>query len=163
MLASIGRKDAYDPRMNPEYLYSDLGISGLTDGYNVAERDVPMTRVGVIHKAGEGKDYIDTFYRTVDVNMSELQIQVGNLDPINCVEGAVIGDTGLTVKYANMRQGIVVLTVSDRTQADTFLGADEYSTGCEIKLGGKKRGLAGVPTFMDWDGCIGSAYILLQK
>ena len=36
MLASTGRKDNYDPRMNPEYRLGELGIPGLTDGKNVA-------------------------------------------------------------------------------------------------------------------------------
>ena len=114
MLASIGRKDAYDPRMNPEYRYSDLGIPGLTDGYNVAERELPLTKVGTIYKAETGKDYLDTFYRTTDVNMTEIKIKVGNLTEVNCVEGATIGNTGLTVKYASLRQGIVFQLVTEQ-------------------------------------------------
>ena len=41
MLASTGRRDNYDPRMNPEFMYNDLGIPGLTDGYNAVIRDIP--------------------------------------------------------------------------------------------------------------------------
>jgi hypothetical protein len=167
MLASAGRKDDYDPRMNPEYQYSDLGIPGLTDGANAVVREIPMTRAGMIHYAG-GKDYVKMFFRAIEVNMEEgsLQIQVGNEAATNCVKGAKIGATGLTVTYANPKQGLVVLEVlnaDDKKAADTFLNTDAYKGGCEVKLGGKKRGQAGVPTFMDWDGICGSIQVLFQK
>jgi hypothetical protein len=37
------------------------------------------------------------------------------------------------------------------------------ASSVEVKLGFKKQGLAGVPTFLDWDGVVGSVKVLLTK
>lgn len=164
MLASTGRKDVYDPRMNAEYQYSDLGIPGLTDGGNVAVRDIPMTKVGTLHAAATDKKYAPFQVRSSDTNLveEEFKVQFGDEDATTLQRGNKYH--GFTATYVNAHQGIVVFEVlsdKDRTEADAFL--KDKADGVDVKLGGKKRGLAGVPTFMDWDGCVGSAYILLQK
>lgn len=161
MLAS-SMTDNYDPRMNPEYQYSDLGIPGLTDGYNAVVREMPEFKAGEMHYAG-GKDYVDMFFRNLDVNVEADSLQISLNDEVytNCVEGAELKDGAFVIKYASPQQGIIVIAVKDKNKADAFL--KPLTNGCPVKFKYKKRGLAGVPTFLDWDGVIGSVHILLQK
>lgn len=154
------RNDVYDQRMNFEYQYENLGIPGLTDGHNVASRTYAPITVGSINKAPAEQEYIDVYFRTSEVDVYDIQIQVGAEAAVPATVGAAIGATGLKVKYADEKQGIVVLEVADRGAFETFLGAN---SSVDVKLGFKKRGLAGVPTFLDWDGCVGSIKVLLTK
>ena len=160
MLASTARLDTFDPRMNPEYQYSDLGIPGLTDGYNAVKTQKPDFKAGTIHYAG-GKDYIDMFFKNLDVNVEDLQISINGEAKANCVEGAKLCDGAFVVKYANAEQGYIVIAVADKDKADELL--KDKVEGVDVVLSYAKRGMAGVPTFMDWDGCIGSVKILLTK
>ena len=160
MLASTGRGDDYDPRMNPEFRLGELGIPGLTDGKNVAVRTVEPQKAGVIHATS--KEYVEQFFRTLDVDIEpqSLQIAIGDDSFTNCVEGAVLHDA-FRVKYASELQGIVVIEVVDKKKADEFL--KNCQSGAAVKFKYQKRGLTGVPTFMDWDGCCGSVKILMTK
>lgn len=160
MLASTGRGDNYDPRMNPEFRLGELGIPGLTDGKNVAIRTIEPQKAGVIHATS--KEYVEQFFRTLDVDIepNSLQIAIGDDSFTNCVEGAVLHDA-FRVKYASELQGIVVVEVVDKKKADEFLKS--YTSGAAVKFKYQKRGLTGVPTFMDWDGCCGSVKILMTK
>lgn len=166
MLASGGRDGVYNQRMNAEYQYENLGIPGLTDGKNVASRSYPAQVSGKIHYAGEN-EYVDMFFRTseVDLEKGSLQISVGGEAFTNCVPGAdltVSGQQFLQVKYADELQGVIVLTVTNKAKADTVLGALPTKS-IDVKFKFSKRGLAGVPTFLDWDGAVGSVRILLTK
>lgn len=152
-----GRADNYDQRMNQEFQYDNLGIPGLTDGKNVAKREVAPVTVGRLNKAGDGQDYVDMFFRAPDVDVENMTISVG----VNAAVAATVGQevvSGLKVKYANGLQGIIVLECSNKTSLDAIL-----TEALEVKIGYTKRGLAGVPTFMDWDGVIGSVKVLLTK
>lgn len=160
MLASTSRLDTYDPRMNAEYQYSDLGIPGLTDGYNAVKEQKPDFKAGTIHYAG-GKEYVDMFFKNLDVNVEDLQISIGGVAATNCVEGAELNDGAFVVKYASPTQGIIVIAVADKDKADTLL--KDKPEGVDVVLSYAKRGRAGVLTFMDWDGCVGSVKILLNK
>ena len=160
MLASTARLDTFDPRMNAEYQYSDLGIPGLTDGYNAVKRQKPDFKAGTIHYAG-GKDYVDMFFKNLDVNVEDLQISIADTAKTNCVAGAELCDGAFVVKYANAEQGYVVIAVKDKEKADALL--KDKAEGVDVVLSYAKRGMSGVPTFMDWDGCIGSVKILLNK
>ena len=72
---------------------------------------------------------------------------------------------GYTCTYLSEKQGVAVLEVldkvADRKELEDFLA--DKADGVDILVGGTKRGMAGVPTFMDWDGCIGSVTVLMQK
>ena len=59
------------------------------------------------------------------------------------------------------KQGFLVLTVSDPVAFHSSALISDQVLNVYVKY--NKRGLAGVPTFMDWDGCEGFASILLQK
>lgn len=160
MLASTGRKDNYDPRMNPEFRLGEMGIPGLTDGKNAVKRAVEPHKAGVIHATS--KDYVEQFFRTLDVDIEAgtLQIAIGDEAFTNCVEGAVLHEA-FRIKYASELQGIVVVEVIDKAKADTFLA--DHKDGAVVKFKYEKRGLVGVPTFMDWDGICGSVKILMTK
>lgn len=161
MLASTARLDNYDPRMNPEFQYNDLGIPGLTDGNNVFKEQKPDFTAGRIFYAGEGKEYVDMFFRNLDVNVEDLQISIAGAAKTNCVKGALLNGGAFEVKYADASQGIITIAVADKVKADAIL--KDMTEGAKVVLSYAKRGKAGVPTFMDWDGCVGSVKILLTK
>lgn len=162
MLASIGRRDNYDPRMNQEFLYDDLGIPGLTDGHNAVVRDVEPAIAGYIHYAG-GKDYSPMYFRTLDVNIepNSLQIAISDDSFVNCTKGAKVKNDIFEVTYCNEEQGIIVLEVAKKTEADTLLR--DQDSGVTVKFKYKKRGMSGVPTYLDWDGIAGSVKVLFTK
>lgn len=162
MLASIGRRDNYDPRMNQEFLYDDLGIPGLTDGHNAVVRDVEPAIAGYIHYAG-GKDYSPMYFRTLDVNIepNSLQIAISDDSFVNCTKGAKVKDDIFEVTYCNEEQGIIVLEVAKKTEADSLLR--DQDGGVTVKFKYKKRGMSGVPTYLDWDGIAGSVKVLFTK
>ena len=66
------------------------------------------------------------------------------------------------MKYASEKQGIIVLEVTDKVKADAVLSA-AAGKKLDVVFKYSKRGLSGVPTFMDWDGVIGSVKVLLTK
>lgn len=158
MLGSTGRLDNYDQRMNQEYQYDNLGIPGLTDGKNVASRKFDPVVVGHINKANEDQEYVDMYFRTPEVDVENLEIGFGSGVMVTATVGALVLDGALRIKYADAKQGIVVLEVADRTKLE-----EQLDGPLSVKLAFTKRGLAGVPTFMDWDGCVGSVKVLLTK
>lgn len=162
MLASIGRRDNYDPRMNQEFLYDNLGIPGLTDGHNAVVRDVEPAIAGYIHYAG-GKDYSPMYFRTLDVNIepNSLQIAISDDSFANCTKGAKVKNDIFKVTYCNEEQGIIMLEVANKTEADNLLR--DKDGGVTVKFKYKKRGMSGVPTYLDWDGIAGSVKVLFTK
>lgn len=169
MMASTGRGDNYDPRMNFEYRYSDMGIPGLTDGYNAVKRPVTDQKVGLIHKADPDKDYVEMFFRTIDLGQfiepGSLQIKIGTGSYAPLTKDAKIACNGtagvFNVKYVSELQGIFVLEAVDKDATDTALEAAGGTV--EVFVSYERRGEAGVPTFMDWDGICGSVKVLFQK
>lgn len=167
MLASTGREDNYNKRLNQQYQIDDLGIPGLTDGYNAVVRDIPEFPAGELHYAGDtATDYVDVYFKTLDVNIEPNSLQARFDDDAtyqNVVEGGQLtvgGKSFIDVKYCDYQKGIVVLHVNNKADADSVLKTKQTVT---LKLKYKKRGLAGVPTFLDWDGAVGSVKVLLQK
>ena len=69
-----------------------------------------------------------------------------------------LGDA-FKVTYYDAVQGLIRIEVADEAKADALL----KDTNVVVNLKYKKRGQAGVPTMLDWDGCVGSAKILLQR
>lgn len=170
MLASTGRGDNYDPRMNFEYRYSDMGIPGLTDGYNAVKKPVNDQKVGSIYKAGTDKEYVEMFFRTIDmgqfIETGSLQIRIGSTGAyaplVKDAKIACNGTAGIfNVKYVSELQGLFVLEAVDKDATDTALDASNGTV--EVFVSYERRGEAGVPTFMDWDGICGSVKILFQK
>lgn len=84
----------------------------------------------------------------------------------------IVGEGLIRVKYFDTLQGFFVLEAVDKNALYAFfttnagiLNGPNGAAVKTIKVIAKfsKRGLSGVPTFMDWDGCQGYASILLQK
>jgi hypothetical protein len=154
--------------MNFEYRYSDMGIPGLTDGYNAVKKPITDQKVGLIHYAGD-KPYVEMFFRTIDlgqfIETGSLQIKVGTGTYAPLVKDAKIACNGtagiFNVKYVSELQGLFVLEVVDKAAADTALQAANGTV--EVFVSYERRGESGVPTFMDWDGICGSVKILFQK
>ena len=132
-----------------------------TDGYNAVVEQKPNFKAGVIHYAG-GKDYVEMFFRNLDINVEDLQISIDGVAFAPCVAGAKLNTDTFVVKYANPQQGIIVIDVLDKTKADTLLSS-KADKQVDVVFRYKKRGRAGVPTFMDWDGVVGSVRVLLTK
>lgn len=168
-------RKTYDQRMQHQHRF-DYGIPGLTDGYNAVKNTVTDENVGQVNYAGEGKDYVDVHLRMNDTRID------GDLEIITTIGEKVvktaIPDNGVgtvvkagdnkdmfTVKYANYLQGYVVLTVDKEKAKEVFDANIVEGKPLPVEFGFTytKRGQAGVPTFMDWDGCSGSVKILLQK
>ena len=175
MLAS-NRADNYDERMNQEYQYSELGIPGLTDGYNAVVREFPAENGGTFRLRDPKVPYTDEAVRLLNVNVDKGSVKIAivptgttpeDADFKDAVEGtkyAIKGGTDqvLALTYLNELQGILVFGAADAKKLDAELGKVD-GKAVDIYAKYTKRGEAGVPTFMDWDGCIGSVKILLTK
>ena len=172
MLGESLRNGNYDPRMDAEWQYSELGIPGLTDGYNAVVSEMPEMKAGEIHKHEEGVDYIEEYFRLNHVNVvaDTMQIKLVGADGTtladwtNCTEGVTLLDGALKVSFCDALMGIVkieVVKAEDGTYK--FDSTAETSLPVSVHFKYSKRGLAGVPTWMDWDGCVGSVHVLLTK
>lgn len=174
MLGARLRDGNYNIRLEQEYQYSNLGIPGLTDGYNAVVRDIPEERIGEIHYRGDNSNvsYVDQIFKVSEVNVDKgsLSIRINDGQPINitAVGQALVqtGDEGnkkdvMTIVYLDELQGLIKVRINDEA-ADEYLKAQPEKK-VTLYAQYKKRGLAGVPTFMDWDGVVGSCKILLTK
>lgn len=154
MLAST-RVGNYDPRFDLAHRV-DQGIPGLTDGYNAVsqtygeENGVPVLNTANIIEAKElsGKEMM---FRLPEVDLVSAKVKIGTETAVNVAVGATIGK--FEVVYADVHKGL--FTLVQKTVGE----------GAEVPLyvSYVKRGMAGVPTQLDWDGCQGTVKILLQK
>lgn len=172
-----GFRTNYDQRMNHEYQYENLGIPGLTDGYNAVKRPYGPIQVGSIKLVKDATDSYELYFRCPEVNIEDMKIAIGinaNDKFVPLTEGGKVAiykdaatkvENAVDVKYANELQGLFTIKV-DKAQLSaigtTILGT-EKEMDVPVYVIFAKRGLAGVPTFMDWDGCVGSVKVLLQK
>lgn len=155
----------YSHRMPHEYQIENLGIPGLTDGKNVGKRVLEET-IGRLHGAGENEEYRAQQFRLGEYDCEEMQLRLGEKGEFqNAVEGAKLEYEGkelVEVLYADEKQASLVLKVcAEKEGADEIF--EELEDGLKVQAKYVKRGLAGVPTFMDWDGVAGSVHVLLQK
>nr|DAQ12501.1 MAG TPA: hypothetical protein [Caudoviricetes sp.] len=161
MTASNNKLDVYDSRLGAKYEY--LGIPGLTDGRNVARTEVKDVIVGFMHPAAAGKDYLDFNFRVPERFIADktVQISINDSSYTPVVKGAVIKQA-FEVVYFDETNGLMRLHVTDKSKADQVINAAPKKVA-EVKVKYVREGLAGVPTFMDWEGCVGSVKVLLQK
>ena len=183
MLASTSRKS--DLRYGLEHQLEN-GIPGLTDGYNAVCRTHGPEVMSQVHAASDENSYVDMFMKMSEVNVvaESIKIAVTNKAQRSLVDadftevkvagqglkvtaGTEVSVTEvLKVKYIDALQGFVVLEVADKTAYHAFMTTNatiikDDQVNVYVKF--DKRGLSGVPTFLDWDGCQGFASILLQK
>lgn len=145
----------YEERMQLKYRF-DFGIPGLTDGYNAV---VKTKKQGLLFSKGsKGKTLTFTIHDTnieaapkfVTATSLDTVPTTGNIDGTVIEEGVAFDK--FKVVYFDKLQGIIKLEATEDIAADT-----------QLYLVYKKRGEAGVPTNLDWNGCIGTVKILLQK
>ncbi len=167
----------YNKFLQDEY-YLDGGIPGLTDGANVAIKNYENNNAAVIRgRADSSQEFIKHFVKiapqgnvvdgSVQIQLMQEDIATGTktqLVAFTTVDSSMALPKALTgspfqVEYYNAVQGMIVLSVADEAAADTLLASNRVI----VNLKYQKRGMAGVPTFMDWDGCVGSVKILLQR
>lgn len=174
MLASTMR--THSNRFGLEHML-EQGIPGLTDGYNVAARELGVEEVGSFRQAASDKDYKDMLYKTADVSLESMKIAVttnarpeeGDFVEVNVKEigqkvdlkGAAIANA-MEITYVNLKQGVIRVKVAENKATEVH-GALADGKKATIFIKCTKRGLTGVPTNLDWDGCAGVVTILLQK
>lgn len=154
MLAS-SRNGMYDPRFDLAHRL-DQGVPGLLDGYNAVEQTYgekegkPTITIANIVENTEltGHEFI---FRLPDTNLESAKIAIGEEEAVSIAVGAKIGK--FEVSYADMHKGMFALVQKEA-------GSKEEKP---VNVSYVKRGMAGVPTNLDWDGCQGTVKILLQK
>ena len=172
MLASA--RDNYSQRMQHEYQYENLGIPGLTDGYNAYKRELGPVKIGKLRIAKGNYETLELYFRTPDVKVEDITIAIGDSTVSDFVElveggkltpkvGSISATNAVSVKYVDELQGLFVIRITDLTLAQTLIPEKQDSVELPITVKYAKRGLAGIPTFMDWDGVVGSVKVLLQK
>lgn len=172
MLAST-REGMVNPRIDEKHRL-DRGIPGLTDGYNAVEQEFgvvdskPGITIGTINEV-VAKDFVaghQTMFTLPDTDLSAVELEMLKIDaktnevlstigkvainPENVVTGTM---TNFKLSYVDIHKGIISVTQE---------AAASDKAKLEIRVSYKKRGMAGVPTNLDWDGCKGMAKILLQ-
>lgn len=156
MLAS-SREGLFNPRMD-EKNRLDRGIPGLTDGYNAVSqkygydaKNKPSMKIARIMKTEEVSGH-NIMLTLPDTNLEKASIMIEGQD-VDIVQGAKVD--AFEIAYCDLHKGIFQLVQVDKGQPN----GEEV----EVFVAYEKRGLAGVPTNLDWDGCKGTAKILLQK
>lgn len=187
MLAST-RDGMYDPRFDEAHRL-DRGIPGLTDGYNAVEKAYD-SKLGSadVELAGEANKKVGVFHAITDeafledpdrfrylLRLQEKAMEKVRVDLVDEVSGASVGNviidrpiskhdtpamfTGTNgslfkVVYADIHKGLIeIQQVAVHTEVKDFA----------IKVSYVKRGQAGVPTNLDWDGVVGTAIVLMNK
>ena len=155
----------------------EQGIPGLTDGYNAASRELGPEEVGTFAQAASKADYRPMMFKTADVNLESMKIAVTtgatvsnddftavNVNEVN-QKVALKGDSevanGMQIDYVDLKQGIITVSVAADKAEDVHNALAGKKAKVVVKY--NKRGLTGVPTNLDWDGCAGVVTILLQK
>ena len=165
MLAST-RDGMYDPRFDERHRL-DRGIPGLTDGGNVIKKaygsdqgvqdielegkaQLVISHVREIEKVEEA---IEIMLRLPDTDLLKAKVAIGEEAEVDIVVGAKIGK--FEIQYADLHKGLFSVKQVEA-------GAEE-AVELAVKVMYAKAGEAGVPTNLDWDGCVGVVRILLQK
>ena len=165
MLAST-REGMYDPRFDERHRL-DRGIPGLTDGGNVIKKaygsdqgvqdielegkaQLVISHVREIEKVEEA---IEIMLRLPDTDLLKAKVAIGEEAEVDIVVGAKIGK--FEIQYADLHKGLFSVKQVEA-------GAED-PVELPVKVMYAKAGEAGVPTNLDWDGCVGVVRILLQK
>ena len=185
MLAST-RDGMYDPRFD-EANRLDRGIPGLTDGFNVVVKAYD-SKLGQndVDLAGEATKKIGMFHVIADeayindpdrfrylMRLQEKAMEKVRVDLVDETTGASVanviidrplgkqdtpimfnGSDKFEIVYADLLKGLVEINQ---------VAADAEVKDLAIKVSYVKRGQAGVPTNLDWDGVVGTAIILMNK
>lgn len=164
MLAST-REGMYDPRFDERHRL-DRGIPGLTDGGNVIKKaygsdqgaadiemaGAPQLVISHVREIEEVDKAIEIMLRLPDTNLIDAKFALDEAAAVNIVQGAKMGN--FEVQYVDLHKGLFSIK-----QVQAAAEVKELA----VKVEYVKAGEAGVPTNLDWDGCVGVVRILLQK
>ena len=164
MLAST-RVGNYDPRFDEKHRL-DRGIPGLTDGGNVVKKAYgsdlgpqdlemagnPTLVISHIRQLDDIANVQEVMLRLTDVNVLDAKVCIGEEAPVSIAPGVQIGN--FEIQYVDLHKGL--FSLKQVAVADVI---EELP----VKIMFIKAGEAGVPTNLDWDGCVGVVRILLQK
>lgn len=187
MLAS-SRDGMYDPRFDEAHRL-DRGIPGLTDGYNAVVKAYD-SKLGStdVELAGEANKKVGVFHAIADeayledpdrfrylLRLQETAMEKIRVDLVDEVSGTSVANIAIDrpiskhdtpamftgtngnlfkVVYADIHKGLIeIQQVAVHTEVKDFA----------IKVSYVKRGQAGVPTNLDWDGVVGTAIVLMNK
>ena len=164
MLAST-RVGNYDPRFDEKHRL-DRGIPGLTDGGNVVKKAYgsdlgpqdlemagnPTLVISHIRQLDDIANVQEVMLRLTDVNVLDAKVCIGEEAPVSIAPGVQIGN--FEIQYVDLHKGL--FSLKQVAVADAI---EELP----VKIMFIKAGEAGVPTNLDWDGCVGVVRILLQK
>ncbi len=187
MLAST-RDGMYDPRFDEAHRL-DRGIPGLTDGYNAVVKAYDSKNgAGDMELAGQATKKVGVFHAIADeafindpdrfrylLRLQEKAMEKMRVDLVDELTGESVAhaiidrpigaqDTPMVftgtkgslfeVPYADIHKGLVEINqIAVDTEVKDFA----------IKASYVKRGQAGVPTNLDWDGVVGTAIVLMNK
>ena len=158
MLAS-SREGAFDPRLD-EAMRLDRGIPGLMDGGNHAAQEIgtgeTLTITHIVAPTTTDAAQ-EMMIRLPETALESAKVKLDNESAVSIAVNATVqvGGATFTITYADMHKGLFALK-------HTAGAGDGQSHAVNVSY--KKKGLiAGMPTMLDWDGCVGIAQILLQK
>lgn len=158
MLAS-SREGAFDPRLD-ESMRLDRGIPGLMDGGNHAAQEIgkdeTLTITNVVAAANiDGAQ--EMMIRLPETALESAKVKIGDGEAVSIAVNAEISVKGggkFIVTYADMHKGLFAIKQTEAGDGQAK----------PVNISYMKKGLiAGMPTMLDWDGCVGIASILLQK
>ena len=158
MLAS-SREGAFDPRLD-EAMRLDRGIPGLMDGGNHAAQEIgtgeTLTITHIVAPTTTDAAQ-EMMIRLPETALESARVKLDNGSAVSIAVNSTVqvGGATFTITYADMHKGLFALK-------HTSGAGDGQSHAVNVSY--KKKGLiAGMPTMLDWDGCVGIAQILLQK
>lgn len=154
----------------------ERGIPGLTDGYNVISRELGPESLGKFKQAASENDYKEMFFTTAEQRLESMKITVttGVLNEEEFIEvnpqevgqkvdlkGASTVAGAFMIHYVDLKQGIVVLKANPEKLTELHAAMKDKEAQVFVKY--NRRGMSGIPTNLDWDGCAGVLTVLLQK
>lgn len=162
-----------NPRF-PDQYFVGAGIPGLTDGGHVAASFITDQ---VVDEIPVGLDSYDQarYCRTLDRGTPVEGIQVAVKATVNGVEHksayvSVAANATVSinvgagnvpfgkVEFADNLAGLFIIKITDAAPLKTA-----GLSNVQVLAQYSKKGLAGVPTMLDWDGVVGEVRVLLQK
>lgn len=152
MLAS-SRDGLYTPRLDEAHRL-DRGIPGLTDGQNAVTKTYGEGETLTITHLNAPADISgagEIMIRLPETDIESAKVKIGSEAAVSIAPNAVIGK--FTIKYVDLHKGLFSVIQTEAGDGSKLA----------VNVSYVKRGMAGVPTYLDWDGCQGMATILLQK
>lgn len=152
MLAS-SREGAFDPRLDEAHRL-DRGIPGLTDGQNAVSKEYGAGETLTITHLTVAEDITgaqEMMIRLPETDIESAKIKIGEMEAVSIAANVKVDK--FTIQYVDLHKGLISLVQTEKGDGSKK----------PVNVSYVKRGMAGVPTYLDWDGCQGVVSVLLQK